>query len=168
MDAHAPPDAPSKSSTWPATVGVISLVVGFLSLPCCAPIGCIQNRWFNTYWDAPGFSYPMWYHVVCFVSMALGLLASFAVIIGGALLISRRRIARRLHRVYAWVTLGLGVADALVVWVGLGMSGIPADLHASLSVGAGVGLVWALVYPVFVLFWFAWGSVRSDVASWER
>jgi len=169
MDAHAPPDAPPSGPKWPTVVGILSLVVGFLSGSCCAPIGCIQNRLTVLgYWDMLGSVWPPWYFVVVAVSMVLAGGASLCLLAGGALLISRRRIARRLHLVYAWVTLGLGVADALVVWVGLGISGIPDDLYGFMSLGAAVALIWALVYPVFVLFWFARATVRADVATWER
>ena len=143
-------------------------MVALLNMSCCAPIGCIQNRFFNTYWDAPEFAFPGWYLTFVGVSMALALIATALLITAGAALIACHPASRKLHLLYACLMVGLSAADALIVWVGLGAAVVPGDLHASLSIGAFIGLIWATVYPVFLLCWFARRGVRSEVTSWAE
>jgi len=143
-------------------------MVGLLNVPCCAPIGCIQNRFFNPDLAGTELPFPGWYLPVVGVSMALALIATALLITAGAMLIACHPASRKLHVLYACLMVGLSAADALVVWVGLGATAVPADLHASLSIGAFIGLVWGTIYPVFLLCWFARRGVRREVTSWAE
>jgi hypothetical protein len=152
---------------WAKWIGGASVLIGLLSMPCGAPVGCVQNRVMNPCSDIMEQVFPLWYRIyaTAFVPGSLG--AAFLLIASGALLLGGDPIARKLHILYAWLMLSLSVLNVLVVRTGL-QGAIPPDVHASMSIGAFIGLVWGTIYPIFLLCWFARRRVQSEVLSWAE
>jgi len=116
---------------WAKWIGGASVLIGLLSVPCGAPVGCVQNRVMNPCCDIMEEVFPPWYLVYAGVSLQISLWASLLLMVAGALLISRHPVTRRLHLLYAWLMLGLSVLNTFVVRIVL-QDAIPPDVRASM------------------------------------
>lgn len=150
---------------WASNLGMWSILWGVLSLPCCAPILCIHNRLTNPSLDF--HCLPSWYLVCVVVSEGLSFAAAVLLIVAGAFLRRARLSARRLHVAYAYLVLALTLCNSLLVWLGLGFAPIPPDIRAGLNVGAGLAILWATPYPIFLLIWFSRATIRQQVRTWS-
>lgn len=127
-------------------------VIGWISIGLAAfYIGVIvlsAARWM----PAPGT--PEHRNAVATITLGVSLMAVLG--LGGYLLLRRRRIARRLHLLYAWTVL-LAVIFQLVLLTRAPLHLPPAQIAAALFQAA---------YPLFLVYWFGRPKIRAQMAAW--
>ena len=117
-----------------------------------------------------------WTVVVSLLSAAVAILLLAA----GIGLVQRRRWSPRVFTIWAPLKIVLAIASTVVGWAiqqetmeamrtqvpGMGALG-PGTMESFASVGAVFALLWGCALPVFVLIWFARGSIKAQVAEWR-
>lgn len=187
IPAETPPsevgEVPRKPPVWPSAIGTISIVFGALGLVC---YGCLSLQTIATPFmvgmmpedQRPPTPQGIQLFVQIFQMCASTGLSVWLLIAGIGL--SRRRPWGRSH------TVGWSVAKILLAFIstilGVVFAGSTVDqINSQLSQGGtapftvstawmfifiAIGLVWALLWPVFLLIWFSRGSVKDEVAAW--
>jgi len=179
----APPTMPDPNATgrralaWPTVIGVIAIVFGVGGL-----LGSIGGVVWQALllagnleaWGVQDADGAEAYAVPGLVLQAVAVLIPGALLVGGVLLVRRRRAAVRwlvtwaivklLHGAAA-VVMGYLVQQAMLASMGAGPAGpsrafVNGVMLASFTVTA----VWITALPVFVLLWFTRPRVRADVA----
>ncbi|MGQ0626904.1 MAG: hypothetical protein ACT4PL_02250 [Phycisphaerales bacterium] len=175
---HAPGTSPSTTSSaevewteppkWPTVVGVISIILGSLWTLCglCAPFGPMIAA--NA---APGQELPptMRFGTVMWVCFATGWISAIVLLAGGILCLRRRIVTRWLHLAYALHAFivtpittyyQLEAQSRMKAWAAANPKSLFAagadqpGVEAIAVMGAVVGVVLSLAYPLFVAFWF--------------
>ncbi len=176
-------ELPPKPSSWPGAIGTISIVFGALGLVC---YGCLSLQTMATPLmvgmvpedKRPPTPQGIQLFVQIFQLCAAAGLSVWLLIAGIGL--TRRRAWARSH------TVGWSVAKILLSFISTIMGVVFASatvdqINSQLSQGGtppftvsitwmlvfvAIGLVWALLWPVFLLIWFSRGSVKDEVAAW--
>ncbi len=187
IPAATPPsevgEVPPKPPVWPSAIGTISIVFGALGLVC---YGCLSLQTIATPFmvgmvpedQRPPTPQGIQLFVQIFQMCATTGLSVWLLIAGIGL--NRRRPWGRSH------TVGWSVAKILLAFIstilGVVFAGDTVDqINGQLSQGGtppftlsvtwlflfiAIGLVWALLWPVFLLIWFSRESVKDEVAAW--
>lgn len=191
IDEHTPAatppsevgEVPPKPPGWPGVIGTISIVFGALGLVC---YGCLSLQTMMTPMmmgmmpedQRPPTPQGIQLFVQIFQMCAAAGLSVWLLIAGIGL--TRRRPWARSH------TVGWSLAKVLLSFIsmvaGVAFAGATVDqINSQLSRGGTppftvsiawmfifivIALVWALLWPVFLLIWFSRGSVKDEVAAW--
>lgn len=169
----APPTArgairPVDRTTWPTTLGVISIVLGSLGL-VYYPISFVMTMAISPEQGGPGLPFLVASHVVAegLAGWLLGV---------GVGLARRRRWGAAHARLWAWakiafavISIGLGFAlqSTDAIKEAQAEAGVPAEMMVLIMVVGGlVSLGWALWLPVLLLVWLRRKPVRTQWEAW--
>ena len=191
IDEHTPAatppsevgEVPPKPPGWPGVIGTISIVFGALGLVCywCLILQTMMTPIMMGMMpedQRPPTPQGIQLFVQIFQMCAAAGLSVWLLIAGIGL--TRRRPWARSH------TVGWSLAKVLLSFIsmvaGVAFAGATVDqINSQLSRGGTppftvsiawmfifivIGLVWALLWPVFLLIWFSRGSVKDEVAAW--
>ena len=176
-------EVPRKPPSWPGAIGTISIVFGAMGLVCYA---CLSLQTMATPLivgmvpedQRPPTPQGIQLFVQIFQLCAAAGLSVWLLIAGIGM--TRRRPWARSH------TVGWSVAKILLSFISTTMGVVFASatvdqINSQLSKGGtppftvsitwvmvfvAIALVWALLWPVFLLIWFSRGAVKDEVAAW--
>ena len=184
-----------RRSSWPTVVGTISIVLGALGIlmyGCCGMLGAVLGPMMigmappgeidevtKAQMDALR-QYMPYTLVLGVAATALAVL----LLISGIGLVRRRSWCVKSHVTWAIARLVFAIPHSAVSYVmnkqmfesmqqASSTSGAPmppglATIMASAGIiGVVIGLVWAALWPGFVLFWFNRATIREEVAMWD-
>jgi hypothetical protein len=194
MNDHTTPVAPplqpgplgavQRAPVWPTVLGVIAVIWGSLSLLGTA-VGLLVQGWVPR--PAPGehpepdaamlaaVNSPAYQALTTIAGVILGIL----LVVAGIGLLRRVRWSIGAAKVWSWATIAMaliGTVYLLYVFNDLLAAATPEGQQAPMSQGAFaammiggavLGLVWALILPVFMLIWFRRGTIRKQYAMWR-
>ena len=169
---------------WPTPVGVISIVLGSIGLLCygCQSLSTIATPMFTGMIpeDVRPPTPSTGLFVTQIVQLCGGFLLSCWLLTAGIGLTRRREWAPRGCVAWAWVKLLFSLAGAAISVLFIGESvqqindqmakqpnGAPFQMTETILVVIIAALtLLVLVWPAFLLVWFARASVRQEVAQW--
>lgn len=197
----SPPTTPDSSpydlplseqpSKWPTVIGIIAIVLasfGLLGAVCVFGSMFVPGMGFNPAM-MPGGPGPAnssvdmaeWADIMQFNNAVGGVMSlAFSVLemIGGILLLERRRIAVSWLKAFAWLTIMLSIGFQIWSWSS-GMMQQMMEFNAAIAgpggryaVIGGIGgvvcaTVFGLAFPVFLLIWFSRSKVKAEVSTWR-
>lgn len=178
--------SPARPTTWPAVLGVISLILGLF--------GALQGAWSLiapllmrplTNAAGPGANITVWgvsdnYQGAL---LAVGVATTFAgvlLVISGILLLQRRELGARLAVLWAVFKIVVAAFSAVIGYFvqiemfqkmssqqNPPMPAFAASMGRPMALaGVVIGVAWTCIYPTFVLVWFTRRRVRAEVRSW--
>ncbi len=177
-------EVPRKPPSWPGAIGTISIVFGSLGLVC---YGCLSVQTMATPLmvgmvpedQRPPTPQGIQLFVQIFQLCAAAGLSVWLLIAGIGL--SRRRPWARSHTVgwsvakillsFISTTMGIVFASATVDQINSQLSQGGSTPPFTVSIGVmlvfvAIAMVWALLWPVFLLIWFSRAAVKDEVAAW--
>lgn len=181
--AQAPPTQPGTGhadalpSTWPTVLGIVCLILGGLGL-AGGMCGLTMSVLGSSMASAQGAGNEMSGRMLAFTAVG----TVFQMALSAGLLVSGIGVLRqRSWGVLAskiWAIAKIIVSGvSLVVQMALGIStDVLADSGMNWSeesirvmtwLFGGIGLIWALILPVFVLVWFARPVIKQEIADWD-
>ena len=197
MPAAPPPSGPVSPyppSKWPTAIGVISIVFGALGM--LSLVGLLfqkamskvsmqsfVNEGLATQEEVDAYI-AKWANVQLISGLFIGL-ASTLLLIGGILLVKRKKMS--VHLIRVWAVLFIFYAISMPFWMSgmvteqmaLTIPGVeagdeeslnPDDLQSFVGIfvkaGMAVGVLFWLILPVFYLVWFGRGKIRREVQTW--
>jgi len=158
-EPHPPWVPPEKKPAWPTVIGVISIVFAGWGL-VCAPLFIVINLLNPRIID----SAPEWYGTYVIIHAFFGILLAVIHLIGGITLLKRRPASMTLLLTYACLAVVSGLIACVITFITAGS--MPAAFQAGRRVGAFVGLLFGMAYPVFLLIWFSRTKIKQQVRQW--
>ena len=177
--------SPEQTTTWPKVVGVISIVLG--SGACLSGgWGFAAPRFMKMMADllpqdqAAPFTAMQEWSTWILISSSLTILIALVLLVTGIDLVRRRRRGIKLGRIWAVLKMIFAVCGTVIGFViqkeqflqmseQLRQQNAPIDgsvLVVFGAVGAVFGILWACVYPVFLLIWFSRAKVKAEYVQW--
>jgi hypothetical protein len=166
--------------SWPKVIGIISIVLGALSVLGGA-WGVIAPFLMSGFVAATGQSgvtavMEKWRWWTVTDSACKGGFALF-LILGGCLLSARRRSGASLLQLWAVLRIALGIMACVMSWQMMqdqiaanssqGSRAPPAAMMAPMILfGVVFGLLWSLAYPVFLLVFLRLAGPRRTMSEW--
>jgi hypothetical protein len=172
------------ATRWPMTVGIISIVLGALGLLC---YGCNSGSTLITPMMVSSIPEdqrpptPQGVQLIMqIVQMCVSFLLSLWLLIGGIGLTGRRGWARGTCLGWAWVkilftalstAISLVLLDDIVKQINDQLArqpgGAPFTFTREMMLGIMlIGLIWMLIWPVFMIAWLSRGRIRDECALW--
>ncbi len=187
--ASVPGTIPPAPSVWPMVIGTISIVVGAMGLLCygCGAIGEMLGPLLANVVPSEALgTQPQGVFLVNWIaSHSVALLLSLWLLVAGIGIAQRRPWSRPASIGWAITKMVVAVGDTVLAFVFI--SDIAAHVSESWSGGQqqtpqlpeGVievmmafmiiaGFFFALIWPVFLLIWFARRRVRTEIADWRQ
>ncbi|MCE5276457.1 MAG: hypothetical protein ABFD92_19410 [Planctomycetaceae bacterium] len=158
LECPSPPPRP----TWPAVVGVLSIIWAMLGLTLLLSAATGKPFFPLQYMTRVN---PDWQ----ITAGAIRLFLHLMLLIGAICLLKRLAIAGPMHLVVAAVYLAVGGIDIAAdspFFLCLGPSS-PADLRFVAAVAIG-NLAGAIAYPIFLLIWFNRRKIKEDLRAMRR
>ncbi|MCE5326755.1 MAG: hypothetical protein LLG01_10090 [Planctomycetaceae bacterium] len=157
---------PSTQPVWPMVIGIISIVwgaVGVMGSIAAAFTGQISQNGGSDEQDL--FEYmPAWWGNWVFVASIVSVAMCAMLVVGGILLVKRRRHSRGIHLLYAYLDILTTVAGTVVQLVLADYSSMTALLRLGHIAGMAAGAA-SLTYPVFLLVWFCRRKIKKDLKA---
>lgn len=171
-----------EPARWPKVVGIISIVLGGVSLACMGcgigaqvMFGPMQQQMFTDGMPPAALSPPP----LIFASAGVGAVVNLLLIIAGIVLIMRKPMGRTLHLAYAVLGLlsaalgtyaQLSMQAEITDWVKQNPDTIYSQEVGANAIGQVVGIVIGIIFgyfwPVFCLIWF--GLAKRDSSEIQR
>lgn len=182
MPQFMPP--PVRRPVWPTVIGILSICFGGLGL-LCGSIGMIANL-VGPFKDmtkmaSPSgldFTPPSGLHAATVATSLLGLTIAILLLIGGILVLRRRRAGVALHVAYIVlqflnVVASMAVQYMMVSWMQSKFGELAQAPHMPMEafkvqmvVAMATTALFGLPYPIFLAVWFLRPVIRQQVASW--
>ena len=169
--AEGPPAAPlaaEKRCVWPYVMGGISMVLAGYSLLAMVSIllqlvySALTGRLARTGSLFPFGGTASTWELVRMARYGLRPMLGAILLAGGFTLYRHNRFGPLLHVIYAVpavpLTVGLAIADTLTC---------PPSVMPQMAVWTIWDATTSLIYPVFVLVWFARPQIRRQVRAWR-
>lgn len=165
-----------KQPSWPTVIGVISIIWASLTL-ICTPINIA-----GTLAGAPGTRgagqagpngfdpysvYPDWYFTFSLIGQFIALGMGVLLLVAAIKLCKRRAVARTMHLIWAWTTLGLGILNMGIALSVMDMSDAPDMMRPMVYVGVAIGAAIAFAWPIFLVAWFMRSKTRDQLREME-
>ncbi len=187
--ASVPGMIPPAPSVWPTVIGTISIVLGVMGLLCygCSSIGAMLGPLLaNVVPPEVLGPQPQGVFLVYWIaSHCAALLLSLWLLVAGIGIAQRRAWARSASLGWATTKMAVTVADTVLGFVFI--SDIATHFSERWSRGQPqtaqlpegvmelvmafviiVGFFFTLIWPVFLLIWFARRRVRAEIAHWRQ
>ena len=171
-------------STWPTVFGIIGMILGILGLlsSICAPILQVFSQMVP---DAPQMNFSVGYQVWQYSAYIIGFILAIVLITASTKLLRRNPGGASMMRGWAiasilWTliatTLGFIFSAETVKQMDVQMQGsgggnnpMEPEMMALFVYGGMVaGAVFALIFPIVCLFWFARAKTKEDIRSWAQ
>jgi hypothetical protein len=184
---------PEKRSAWPTVIGIIAILFGALGLlhgclTSATPltIGFAENMTQNLpQADADQmravFDGQKKYMIPTVIVGVLLLVCGVMLLAGGIGLYTKRAWSRSTLLAWAALKIIASIAGLIVGILGMqaqteaikqmdnSQAGAAAAMGQSYGyIGAGVGFVWQMLLPIFMLIWFSRASIKAEVESWKE
>ena len=198
MTGTTPPplscNSESKGPKWAKVLGIFAAVLGALGFlgGLFRPVGAflqkaqLENLVSIKQADADEVSdfLSEWISSQTIAGVTMAVIA-LLLLVGGVLLIKRRKISATILRVWALAYLVLGAYFTiktmplqehlmkLLMAPALGSGGgseadiVEKSMEIGAKMGVGIGLLWILICSLFVLIWFSRRRIRDEVKSWS-
>lgn len=185
-----PAQIPVKGKTWPKTLGIITIIFGSLGFlgaltgPLFIPITKNSMQPFVEQGaDADAVEqYMADLTSLSWTGAGIGTLLGSLLLVGGILLVRRKRTASALLQAWAVLkilgggyiqfrNLALQKTQMSIMFSGKEFAGEGAEIAGSITsvattVGLVFGLLWLAALPVFLIIWFNRARVKEDMEAW--
>jgi hypothetical protein len=184
---------PAEPPAWPKVVGIISIVLASLGIPCsaCISVGALggsamyewgrQQQIKAGHPDPGSMPAPFQPTVVDIGSAALWLLGVVVLLVAGIMTVRRKSSGRPAHVVYGVISI-LGTlvylsssmmkAQAIANWIaqnpGHPFLKQPGIGMSSSPIGAVLMSALCLIYPIFILIWFGPMGKRPEAGAGDQ
>ncbi len=183
-----PGAVPPPHTVWPTVLGIIAIIMGSMGalqgvVALIMPLFADQFRKFGSMSGGGAVEFDMfagvdeygaWLTLSSVLTMVVGLL----LILGGAMLAKRKRIAGSVILTWAAVKIMLVVGSTLLGFLinraqmeSLTLSpNAPPQMMSMMDAMAYVsivlGLCWGWVLPIFMIAWFVRPTIRGEMSTW--
>lgn len=176
---------PQPQSSWPGIVGTISIVFGSLGLLCygCNSIMTVASPLMQSIVPPEAQQAQAQGAVLALNigSYCIGFLLAILLLFSGIGVVQRRRWGRTTSIVWAFLKVALAIivlaltvilaqdiADQVNQQMQASGQAAPFTMTPELIIlFAGVGVLFQLIWPVFILIWFNRARIKDEVATWQ-
>ncbi len=175
---------PPPQSSWPKVIGIISIILGSMGLMCygCNSLATLAQPWLADI--APPGQRPVavqGMQLVMSVIVACGtFLLSILLVIGGGGLTTRKYWSVGALKWWAILRIVLAFVSSIIGFVYIektirdlndqfaqqSITMPPTFTNSLMIMSIILGFLITLIWPVFLLIWFARSSVRREIESW--